>query len=898
MSRNNAILLAGGILFLLGQGLVLLQQPAWGGGLSGIAVLGVLFYRLPALQRPKAFFGLAAVLVILAQWVIPESPSGGMMLFLVAGIFLLLSHPVRLGDGWGELPQAPAPRLAWEPWFLVALTGLSLGLRFYRLSSLPLGAAQQEGDFLDYYLMYFERGPYLAQIPAPEGMPFSSLGLFQGVWFAKWLGWNVSHFRIPSILYSLSAILGFYFLVRRLTSPLTAAVTSVMFSASYFHLILSRTFFIYPLLFLPFTLGLGLLLTGLRRPRIQYFLLSGMAMGFGIHSYYPGRGVALIFSAWILWLALWYRPRLPAVKYWGWLAAGFLLISAPILHYYFSNWDASWQYVRAFNAVRGQGLGTTLGYVWQMLPTALGIFQVKTHVAAQFHLPYKPLLDFFSGTFFALGLVICLVIFWRPMPMFFFLAFFASLMPAILGTPFYARRACMTIPMVYLFAAYAFERLRLAGGSLWPKQGKYWLAGAGVLVSLVSVAQNSWDYFVRFANQPATLRAYFHQNYLAGKEMEAHPSAQWVLQPLFMHQYTPWSILFPYQPKLQIPHALEELLVTEPGQDRLLLLEPYAQTLIPFFQKEFPHAQVKVFREDREIPDARTMENFYTLFMDASNPGLFLVRILIPEGDLRAFADFLEITPGQASSRVQAFAGTFAQAHAGQAMRLAGAILAPEGGSVVFDLKWQGWELTLDRRPLAWRQSVVLAPGIHYLEMRGRVPDNAQGALPWQGLDNGRDLRLQGRLVALQQGMGARIDYVHGKGEWNGRALITAQDLFPVKRFYASPENGRLRLPGPVSIRWLAWLNVPEPGGYRFRVNKATPCRILIQGAEVFCSLEDPESPRSLPVTLKPGEPVPVRVEMNLGSELNNNTILLEYLGPGKNGFAPVPLEWIRLDAR
>lgn len=891
MSRFTWGALSLGALFLIGQVILLAGSPQLGGGVSLLAAgLGLGWWLKHAGKPVAPWIALAALACAAwAQALVRLAPREALWLFLLSALLLFLAKPA--GQGWWPDGGVPAGRQAlekWEPWFLLGLVALAAVTRFVPIAGFPFGAIAEEAQHVpvieaamanQIYVPHFTHG----------NMGTPTLIGYLGAGAARVFGSHIHSYRVGVELFSLFSILAFYFTARRVSSPFTAALTSVLFTVSLLHITLSRRFYPYIVIFLPVVLGWGLWLVGLARRRWHWFFLAGLAAGFSLYGYEPGRGVFLIFLGWAAWMGLVYRREVPNKRAFALFWVGFLISASPIFYHMVVNWDNYWHYVASKNPNRTQTLAAYLKQVRALVGIYAQVFQVKTDGNYTMYTVYRPLLDPVTGALFGLSFFYVLTRAWRPLPSFILLFFFAGLAPALIGGgeehPT-ARRICLATPAIYLILALGLERLRLAFVRF-ADWGKTLLAAVAVLLTLGVAAYSLHYYFFVFGDSPEARTGYCWRGALIAKSLDAHPQARFRLQPLLQHEQI--DVLARALRRPGVVHTQEELLVMPPDQDQLVFLEGYMEPSLPFWRRQFSHAQITVHREKYPQRPFCDTWAYYKLGTDTNNPPVYLIEMLIPKQDV---ADFQMLAETKSGKRLPVWSPGFGSGLAsGQALSLSGAVVTQPGCVYAWQMSWPGWTLRVDGKERAWDQDLPLDQGIHYFEIAGRAPAAPQGPLPLLVTENGRDAQLTGRVMGLLPQTGMLAEYRAGVNRWDGAAAVTSRRLFAQERFYGAPDGVNL----PLSATYRCQLQVPEDGEYYFETKPYSRCRLLLDGREVFNNFENVQAPAVTPITLSARASARLEAQYIAEGETLSMTFQLYYRRPGQRQAQWVPLEWMRL---
>ncbi len=175
---------------------------------------------------------------------------------------------------------------------VAGLVVLAAALRIPFLESLPSGIHGDEGEF----------GTIAAAIvqhhgPAPFGVAFlgdPALYTYVLAPFVALFGSTMQAIRLPSALFGVATIPVLYMQVRDLFGRRSAAIASLLLTLSTVHIHFSRTAI--NVIEVPFfaSLSLWLLARGLCRRGDRWYVLAGMAGGFGLYFHFGARILPLV----------------------------------------------------------------------------------------------------------------------------------------------------------------------------------------------------------------------------------------------------------------------------------------------------------------------------------------------------------------------------------------------------------------------------------------------------------------------------------------------------------------------------------------------------------------------------------------------------------------------------
>jgi hypothetical protein len=857
----------------------------------GALVLIVIFRLYRALHvgpggRRVLFFGLSVGAAYFATQLVYAKPLVTLWLFVLAGLLLAVARPQpQAEDILGYLPNRRKPFAAWEAVLFVGIVVVAFLSRFGQMHGFPFGAIMEEalhGHVSQIELLGSSYEPYFRD----SNMGIPTLIGYLGLLAAKFRGFHIDNLRLSVEFFGFASILVFYFACRTYTSRETAVIATVLYLGSALHMSLSHRFYPYAVVFFAPVAGFAFFNQGMKKSRGIFFLLAGLAVGFSLHGYEPGRGVFLIFLCWQAWLWLFHRATFPRWKYIGFFWLGFVIVGSPILYFMITNWKGYWWYVIEQNPNRNAGLYHYYVHLKSRLPMHSLMFQVRGTGNHTVQIQYDPLLGPITAAIFGGGLFLTLFLFWRPIPAFLLLLFGAGIMPAMLGydpNPNF-RRVCLIIPAIYLICGLALERVRQFFMSFrWP--GLCWLyLAAGLSLAIPAAYSGIHYYFDEYGTSPEARTGFSLRSVKIVEALRQHPDARSSGQSyMFVDAF---AVLM--KPRVVDAYAtLEEYLILDKTHDQLIFFEGYMEPLLPFFQRHFPHAQIRTFREPNLTGEFAQSWEFYEKGTDAYNPSAYLCQVWIPAEDVRQFQSLLLAGPAGTHTPCPVWEDDFSEKFSGRRLPLAGAVFTKSGGDFVFQTPGPGWSLAVDDQAAGWGKPLRLDGGVHYFRIDGRISSGQKGPLNFDVLEHNTSLRTQGRIAGLTQERTCRVEVRKGEKVWDGTPVLTRHELFPIKRFYDLTE-----FPYTHSVHFTGRLRVPQDGEYRFEAKPFASIRLVVNDHQVFDNFANWYAPVKDSVVLKGGQSVVWEGFMEPKFTPMHRTFLMYYRRTGDKETLPVPLEW------
>ena len=362
-----------------------------------------------ALTAAGIFLGAAVVIQLRERqdnyWPIFWMWVAAMLLCLVAALPLP-------ADGWRGFRSALRAMSVWEVLAVLALFGLALALRTWRLDSIPWTLSGDEGNFGRWAREALDGRMTNMFSTGHLSMP-SLYAFFQAAWL-KLAGDNVFGLRLPWAITGALSVLGTYLLVRRLFDRNLAILVTLLVAGYSYHIHYSRLglnniadpFFV--------VWALYFMVLGWQSGRRWAWLVSGLLTGLAFFFYTGGRQVPVILAGVLVWAALTERDFLPRSRS-GLIAMviGFVVSVGPMALYAVqrpNDFNARINQVGIIQSgwlarevqATGKSRLTILAEQFRQVFFAFTTFLDRT----DFYRPARPLLDFPAAVLFLLGVVL------------------------------------------------------------------------------------------------------------------------------------------------------------------------------------------------------------------------------------------------------------------------------------------------------------------------------------------------------------------------------------------------------------------------------------------------------------------------------------------------------------
>jgi len=433
-------------------------------------------------------------------------------LALWAAGLVLLAAGVGRWDGlrWNPRLQLCRPVLSVETVALVGIVAVAVALRWTDLVRLPPNVHGDEGAVgEEARRVLYGQVPNLFSV-GWYGIPYMSFAL-RAVSMAIF-GDNLYGLRMGSVMQGALSVLLLYLLVRRLFTVRIAAMAAFLLAVSQWHIHYSRIGIDYIQALVAELLLFYLLVRGVQTRRRIDFLLGGFSAGLCLNMYFAARVGPVIAALYLLHKVLSergflgrYRQQLLV------LVIGALAFFAPMLAFYLHDSSGFFGRTQGVFIFTQQNLAHS--YSAYNVSTWQDVLRVQVvHTALAFNqrgetsLQYgqrAPLLDFWSGPLFVLGLAIATLSLRRAH---FFLVTSWFWLTVIVGSvltldALASPRLVVIIPVLFIFAALFLDVGWRAAAALSDRRGTYGAAAMVTAALALSTWANFTDYFQTYAQR-------------------------------------------------------------------------------------------------------------------------------------------------------------------------------------------------------------------------------------------------------------------------------------------------------------------------------------------------------------------------------------------------------------
>lgn len=862
---NKTLIAVIGIMILLSGQLLLFSGKNIGIAVSLFAVIVFAFMafdfkKIPLKQAWRWFCILMSVVSAVLGMFFALTPDRlGVLFFFLSAVFLVLTmiNNKQLLKLTG-LPAEPKPVEKWEKYFLIGLVLILFFTRMFMPSQFPAGFTGHESE------MAAEVPKMAAKYTAHSfagDVSFPSLIFYQGLFFTKIFGHETGSLRIPSGIWGVIGIISFYFLARLLFSPKSAAFAALLFAASNLHIVQSRWFFAGTILIPSLLAGFAFIVYGIRYKKWYLFLLGGLAAGFSIHGYFPGRGAPLVFLAWFAMAMVFWRKYSLKFSHAALFIAGMIVVSSPVIGFAIKYPGHYFGYFDHANPNKAGGIERYIDTIKDVLPIYAKMFHYKSDYDYGIHIEYGPLLDRVTGVFFPPAFFLCLLLFFRPIPAFILLVFFAGMFPAFLGGAGFAhpteRRVIMALPGIYLFAAFAFELFKRA---VVPEENKVLgrvFFAAAITAALAAAGLTAYNYFFRYSGSPYEALGYGRMYKEAGEFLKKNAGADRYLSPHFTGDVAVYMMI-PRDADIIRLHHFEDVLKTENDKGVAFAADGYFAYAEGIFRQLYDSVSFEISGESEcnaPITNIETFKRKTEPYRDCT----YVVKIKIPQSDIVSSEGMKVVNSGGKEK----LAGTFF------AKTDEISVSSPEGSTVYLE----GAKL---RRGKPFR----ITKGANLIEVSGAKPEDVAV------FENGKRLKI----VKLAEPYGLKSCHTPGYDSWGGVCAYSRNELFALKRFY---DGAGYVVPS--SVTYSGYIRVDRDGEYMFRSREfMAKTEISVGERAVSSNIKTGRHDFVRAVELKAGVKYAFTAKYVLEGGREYRAFVVEYKLSGQKDseYSIVPAEW------
>jgi 4-amino-4-deoxy-L-arabinose transferase-like glycosyltransferase/DNA-binding beta-propeller fold protein YncE len=355
-------------------------------------------------------------------------------------------------------------RLPWkwpEIGIFVAILGIAVFLRLYRLDQIPFGTWYDEASGGLFALNLINHPGYLPIFSDTAQLP-AHLYYLVALSF-RIFGESTYALRLVSVCFGLATVVAAYFAGKELFDRRMGLVVAFLLAVSRWDINWSRIAM--HGVTVPFfeLLTMGFILRALRRQRLLDYTLAGMTLGFGLCFYFSFRlfPVVICFFLGALWLT---RHDLVRSSWRGFLILilGAVIAAMPVIQFAVTQPEAFWGRLQTTSILQGKTIQEAIKSVAQTTREHLLMFNYQGDRNGRHNLSGAPMLDPIAGSLLVLGTALSLARLRRPASLLLLVWLLFMLAPGIFSLDFespQSYRSIGSLPAVYLLAAVPIQAL-------------------------------------------------------------------------------------------------------------------------------------------------------------------------------------------------------------------------------------------------------------------------------------------------------------------------------------------------------------------------------------------------------------------------------------------------------
>ncbi len=551
----------------------------------------------------------------------------------LAGVVWAFWQPQEGTSHWTTRLRSFVSRPQWSipvsRWTLLVLAAFALAVffRVYQLNEVPPEMVSDHAEKL-WDVRDILNGQTSIFFPRNTGREFFQMYLTAAVIKVFNTGLSFTSLKIGTVLGGLVTLVYIYLLGKEMGNPRVGLLAMTFAGIAYWPNLISRIalrFTLYPLFYAP---TLYYFLRGTRTKNRNYFILSGLCLGLGLHGYSPFRMVPIaIVVAVGLYLLHTRSSGERRNVIWGLLIITVvsLIVFLPLLRYTVENPEmVSFRTMTRLGTTERPLPGPPVQIFLQNLWNALTMFAWDNGEVWVISMVHRPILDIVSAALFHLGVVVLIVRYFRRrdwLDIYTLISIPLLVMPSILSLAFPAENPSLNRTAGALVPTFLIVGIALDGqiNAIRSRLGMMWggiiASGLALLLLVVSVNQNYDRVFNQY--QQVYELSSWNTSEIGGvvrsfAEMTGSPDTAWLVA--YPHWVDSRLVMinagYPDRDNALWPeHFIDTLQDPRP---KLFLLNPLDSTDLEALQALYPQGSLQTYPSRVETKD------FYMFFVPAN----------------------------------------------------------------------------------------------------------------------------------------------------------------------------------------------------------------------------------------------------------------------------------------
>ncbi len=547
--------------------------------------------------------------------------SSGLIFYALAIIFFILADKIsqKKKESFDDIFYDPTrERIDKKTEILLFTIILLIGIffRVYMITEIPSGCYRDEGqngnEALN-ILNEIELDGTKLPVYIDRNTQNAAMYMYFIAVFFKFFGVGVLQIRLVSVVLAILTIPAFYFLLRYLFGVKIALIGSFLLAVLRWYVNFSRIGFLGVFTVFVFILILYFLYRAYKESRMGDFILLGFTMAFSLYSYIAARlipaGLILFFVYLFFRNILFIKNNFKKIIF---SIVVFIIIFAPLANYIIKN-PQLFMRRTATVSIFNKGILEAMGGVYvnkdgkakhpielytKNLTNTLLMFNYFGDGNPRHNYGRKPMLDFITGIFFALGFLYSIIKFYKPF-YFILLSLFIALLQAGLfsiESP-QAYRTIPIIPLVIIFVCISIAKI----WEYCKEQFKYNLNHILIGVTsalLVYIAYDNYDqYFNKWANDHGAWAEFSTDEWHMGKYVHSlGPDWTAIVVPGWAESYTFEFMTYPYRNYIKFDPSEWIPIKAKIFKNFVYILDTSYLPLVSVLQKMYPGGRYVDFK--------------------------------------------------------------------------------------------------------------------------------------------------------------------------------------------------------------------------------------------------------------------------------------------------------------
>ena len=739
-------------------------------------------------------------------------------------IWVILRLPRRKGAGLGR---------RWEFLALMVILVLAAFMRLYRFDSLPFGTWYDEADN-GLWAQYFLHDPtYRPLYVASTNLPAHFLYLITLSF--RLFGVSTQSIRLVTVAFGLGTVLVGYAFGRQFFGPRGGLALAFLLAVSRWNVNFSR-FGVHGIS-TPFfeLLVLYFLLKALKSGKSWHWAWAGAALGLGLCFYAPFRLFPVVVAFFLVYQGITQRrqgflrrhyPGLLLMVFLLWLAV------APVVQFACQHPDVFWKRAKQISIWKDRTVTDVPQAILDNIRLHALMFNYHGDNNGRHNLPGAPMLDFFSGVLFVLGMAASLARWRQPkyalLPVWWAVMLCGGVFALHFEAP-QSLRAIGTMPVAYVLASVPLHLLAQEWEAVRPRRVDLSPLVVGICVLLFSyiAGDNFTTYFHRQARDFSVWAAFSTKETILAQEVKRlMPYYDIYLAPTLTGHLTTRFLAPEFDSQTPFdPAAVFPLPTPSPGKEGIILFidNDTPATVRNLAHRYYPGVQERTY--DHPLSGLPVLYALIFSYDEVTSLQGLQARYMAADGSRTQRVDrALDFTWPEDAPVELPFT-----------VEWNGVLRVPEYGT--YTLMLEGGEtcdLWLDDAltPLGGtgeEARLALARGNHALRLRCQVEQPGSLRLLWQ-LPQAPEPELIGPEALYHDPLTGHglLGRYYPNGEWQEPPAFLQLDPMIAYYFHFIP------LQRPYTVEWTGRLVVPQSGVYRLGTEALSASWLYVDGKLVL----------------------------------------------------------------